>query len=57
MERADARGSGLRIKVFADGADLEGILELAADPRDQRIYHQPDAHAQGGYRGLRGVRP
>ncbi len=25
-------GSELRIKVFADGADLEGILELAADP-------------------------
>ena len=32
MEREVGRGSGLRIKVFADGADLEGILELAADP-------------------------
>jgi transaldolase len=27
-----AGGSGLRIKVFADGADLDGILELAGDP-------------------------
>jgi transaldolase len=26
------RGRDLRIKVFADGADLEGILQLAADP-------------------------
>jgi transaldolase len=32
MERDVSPGSGLRIKVFADGADLEGILELAADP-------------------------
>ena len=32
MERTVPGGSGLRIKVFADGADLEGILELAANP-------------------------
>ncbi len=32
MERDVGRRSALRIKVFADGADLKGILELAADP-------------------------
>lgn len=32
MEWTVPGGSSLRIKVFADGADLEGILELAANP-------------------------
>ena len=38
----------LKIKIFADGADIAGMHEMAADQStDQGIHHQPDADAQG----------
>ena len=32
-----------RVKIFADGADRGGILELYAEPADQGLHDQPDA--------------
>ena len=37
----------LRTKIFADGADIDGIVELARDPTS-RLHHQPDADVEGG---------
>ena len=36
----------LRIKLFSDGADLPGILEMSWQTLDLRLHHQPDADAQ-----------
>ena len=41
-----------RIKIFADGASLPALLELAAEPADRRLHDQPDADAQGRRQGL-----
>ena len=49
--------SELRVKIFADGADLEAIAELCREPADPGLHHQPDPDAQGGGHRLRGVRP
>ena len=48
--------TALHVKIFADGADLAASRRWrrAADPG---LHDQPDADAQGGRRGLRGVRP
>jgi len=45
----------LKVKLFADGADLAGIKEMAGNPaiKDSR---PSDAHAQGGRVRLQGVR-
>ena len=34
-------------RIFADGADLDGILALAADPRIAGLHDQPDADVEG----------
>ena len=47
----------LRVKIFADGADKAGMLEMAAPALHRRLHHQPHADAQGRRRRLRGVRP
>ena len=57
MEREVGRGSGLRIKVFADGADLEGILELAADPVISGFTTNPTLMRKAGIEDYEGVRP
>ena len=44
------------VKLFADGADLEHILRLAADQRIRGLHDQPDADVEGRADGLRGVR-
>ena len=43
----------LKIKIFADGADRDGIAALARNPLDQGVHHQPDAHAGRRSRRLR----
>ena len=30
----------LKVKLFADGADLDGMKEMAANPHDQGLHHQ-----------------
>jgi len=41
-------GSSLRVKVWADGADLAGMLELAADPRISGFTTNPTLMRQAG---------
>ena len=37
----------LSVKIFADGADLAGMLEMYRQAVHQGLHHQPDADAQG----------
>ena len=46
----------LKVKIFADGADRGGMLELYSNPHDQGVHHQPDPDAQRRHHRLRGVR-
>ena len=46
----------LKIKIFADGADLSGMLVMAKNPARQRFYDKPVIDAQGRHRRLREVR-
>ena len=41
----------LRIKIFADGADLEGMLALAQDPLICWVHHESNTDAP--FRGYR----
>ena len=54
--RVPSARSDLTRKIFADGADLDGILALAADPRIAGLHDEPDADVEGGPDRLRGVR-
>ena len=55
--RHDDVASTLRVKIFADGADKAGMLEMYRNPLHQGLHHQPDADAQGRHRRLPRVRP
>ena len=46
----------LNVKIFADGADLDAILALAADRRIARLHDESDADVEGRPDRLRGVR-
>ena len=39
----------LKVKIFADGADKAGMLEMYAKPFVKRFDHQSDPDAEGGY--------
>ena len=41
------RSVTLTVKIFADGADRAGMLEMYAQAVHQGLHHQPDADAQG----------
>ena len=43
----------ISVKVFADGADLDAILALAAEPADRGLHDEPDADVEGRPDGLR----
>ena len=43
----------LRVKIFADGADKAGMLEMYAQPAHQGPHDQSDADAQGRHHRLR----
>ena len=44
------------VKIFADGADLDGILALYKNPSIKGFTTNPTPHAQGRHRRLRSVR-
>ena len=44
--------TNLRTKIFADGADLDGMLALYRQPLHQGLHDQPDADAQGRHHRL-----
>ena len=46
----------LKVKIFADGADKAGMLEMYKQPARQGLHHQSDADAQGRRHRLRGGR-
>ena len=41
------RVQDLKIKIFADGADIKGIVEMPKNPLIGGIYNQSDINAQG----------
>jgi hypothetical protein len=44
--------SELKVKLFADGAELKVIAEMNKQSLDQGIHHQPDPDAQGEHHRL-----
>ena len=42
----------LNIKIFADGADLEGMISLYRNPLIKGLDDKSDTDAQGRYSGL-----
>ena len=32
-----------QVKIFADGADMDGIMKLYKNPADQGLHHQSNA--------------
>ena len=51
-----SRITDLKVKIFADGADYDGIVKMAKNPADQGLHDQSDFDAQGRGQRLRGLR-
>jgi transaldolase len=45
----------LRVKVFADGADLDGMIAMGTSTTHQRVHDKPYADAKGRHQGLRDI--
>ena len=43
MNRID----NLKIKLFADGADFDGMVAMRKNPLIKGLYHESDADAEG----------
>ena len=52
----DMKLTDLRTKIFADGAELDGMLAHVPPAVHQGLHHQSDADAQGRHHRLPGVR-
>ena len=42
--------ANLKVKIFADGADKAGMLEMASQPWDRGFHDQSDADAERWHR-------
>ena len=45
----------LRVKLFADGADLGVVRAMAANSLIKGVHHEPHSDAEGGHQRLRCV--
>ena len=48
--------ASLKVKIFADGADKAGMLQLNANPLIQGMTTNPTLMRKAGLHGFRGVR-